>query len=176
MMKDRRSARFCRVLAIAVAVGSVAACDRSDDSAAIRTAAPAPELTIHFSRGESTAAVSRDAPPGGPTLVAALRQLVRGPTAAERAAGIHSWFSSATEGVIRSVAVQQGRAVIDFEDLRDLIPNASTSAGSAMLLRELNTTVFEDPSVQEIEYRMEGSCEQFWEWLQYGGCPIRERT
>lgn len=141
-----------------------------------RTAADTASLTIHFSRAESTAAVSRDAPPGGPTLRAALEHLLRGPTDAERAAGIHSWFSPATEGALRSVTVQQGRAVIDFADLRDLIPNASTSAGSAMLLRELNTTVLEFPSVQTIEYRMEGSCERFWEWLQYGGCPIRERT
>lgn len=141
-----------------------------------RTAADTASLTIHFSRGESTAAVLRNAPAGGATLRAALGHLLRGPTAAERAAGIHSWFSSATADALRTVTVQQGRAVIDFADLRDVIPNASTSAGSAMLLRELNTTVFEFPSVQTIEYRIEGSCERFWEWLQYGGCPISERT
>ena len=109
--------------------------DVAQRTAPHRTAADTASLTIHFSRAESTAAVSRDAPPGGPTLRAALEHLLRGPTAAERAAGLHSWFSPVTEGALRSVTVQQGRAVIDFADLRDLIPNASTSAGSAMLLR-----------------------------------------
>lgn len=130
--------------------------------------APAPPLTIHFSRGESTVTVARAAPAGGSTLEAALGQLLRGPTESERAAGIHSWFSDTTAGALRSAVVDDaGRAVVDFADLRPLIPNASTSAGSAMLMRELNGTVFELPAVQSVEYRIEGSCARFWEWLQY---------
>lgn len=129
---------------------------------------PAAPLTIHFSRGESTVEVMRDAPPGRATLDAALRQLLRGPTESERAAGIHSWFSDTTAGALRFAAVDDaGRAIVDFADLRELIPNASTSAGSGMLLRELNATVFEFADVQSVEYRMEGSCAQFFEWLQY---------
>lgn len=134
------------------------------------------ELTLYFSRGESVVAVSRRAPVGGGGLEAALRQLVQGPTPGERAAGLHSWFSDTTADALRSVSLNdEGRAVVDFEDLRHLIPNASTSAGSGMLLRELNGTVFAMPSVRSVEYRIEGSCEQFWEWLQFGGCRVQER-
>lgn len=161
--KRFRNRGFCRALYLVAAASATTACSH---------AAP---LTIHFSRGESTVAVSREAA-GGAGLEAALRELLRGPTDRERAAGIHSWFSHATADALNSVSVERERAIIDFGDLRNLIPNASTSAGSAMLLRELNATVFEFPSVQSIEYRIDGSCERFWEWLQHGGCQIQERA
>lgn len=133
-------------------------------------------FSIHFSRGESTATVTRRVPAGTVSLEAALRQLLRGPTPAERAEGIHSWFSDTTAQALRSVQVNEaGHAVVDFADLRELIPNASASAGSAMLLRELNGTAFAVPSVESVEYRIQGSCEAFWEWLQYGGCPVQQR-
>ena len=54
-----------------------------------------------------------------------------------------SWFSSRTAGALRSESIDSvGHAVVDFEDLRPLIPNASSSAGSEMLLQELNAAVF----------------------------------
>ncbi len=54
------------------------------------------------------------------------------------------------------------------------IPGASSSTGSTLLLLELNGTVFSIPQVRSVEYRLEGSCEAFWEWLQYD-CRIVER-
>ena len=36
-----------------------------------------------------------------------------------------------------------------------------------MLLEELNTTVFSVEGVRSVDYFIEGSCERFWEWLQY---------
>jgi spore germination protein GerM len=146
----------------------VAPADAPTDPPTSNAPAEGTLLTIYFSRGESVVAVSRHAPAGGASLDAALRQLLGGPSESERAAGIHSWFSDTTAGALRSAAVDQaGRAVVDFADLRELIPNASTSAGSALLLGELNATVFELPSVRTVEYRIEGSCQAFWEWLQY---------
>lgn len=58
------------------------------------------------------------------------------------------------------------RAVIDFTDVTGLLSGASSSAGSRALLAELNATVFEVGSVESVLYRMEGSCERFWNWLQ----------
>jgi hypothetical protein len=63
---------------------------------------------------------------------------------------------------------------VDFEDLRALIPNASSSAGSALLLEELNTAVFSVEGVRSVDYLIEGSCDRFWEWLQYG-CQTIDR-
>jgi hypothetical protein len=137
--------------------------------------ASAARVTLVFSRGEASAEVTRalDTPEPGPEEV--LQALLAGPTPGERAEGIGSWFSEATGGALRSAVLgADGLLVVDFHDLRTLIPNASASAGSAMLLRELNGTLFALPGVRSIEYRMEGSCDIFWNWLQYE-CRIETR-
>lgn len=104
-------------------------------------------------------------------LRAALERMLRGPTDAERAAGANSWFSDTTADALESVDVDAaGHATVEFADLRRMIPNASSSAGSAMLLDELKAAVFSVPAVESVEYRIDGSCEAFWEWLQVGGC------
>jgi hypothetical protein len=111
-------------------------------------------------------------PPGSrpsADLREALEQLLRGPTAQQQAGDRHSWFSAETAGALRSVTVDStGHATVEFRDLRPLIPNASSSAGSASLLAELDSAVFQFPGIRSVEYRMEGSCDLFWEWLQYG--------
>jgi len=109
-------------------------------------------------------------------LRASLDALLAGPNATEREARIGSWFSDATAGMIRSVTIRDGHAVVDFDDLRPVIPNASTSAGSARLLSQLDTTVFQFRSVTSVEYRLEGDCSAFNEWLQFGGCKPRTRA
>jgi len=108
-------------------------------------------------------------------LQEALEELVRGPSPEEVAAGLHSWFSEETAHVVRTVQVDdEGLAVVDFRDLQPLIPGASSSAGSEALLEELNAAVFSVPGVEAVEYRMEGSCSRFWEWLQYA-CQVVNR-
>lgn len=100
-------------------------------------------------------------------LRAALEQLLRGPSTPQPE--VHSWFSSTTADALRSVSIDAaGHATVDFADLRVLIPNASSSAGSAMLLDELNASVFSVAGVRSVDYLIEGRCERFWEWLQYG--------
>jgi hypothetical protein len=73
------------------------------------------------------------------------------------------------------VTIAGGHAVVDLGDLRSVIPNASTSAGSALLLAQIDATVFQFRSVESAEYRLQGSCEAFNEWLQFGGCEPRTR-
>src|SRR5690606_40890265 len=108
-------------------------------------------------------------------LRASLNALLAGPTDAEREASLGSWFSAETVGMVRSVTIDDGHAVVDFDDLRPVIPNASTSAGSARLLAQLDATVFQFRNVESVEYRIEGSCADFNEWLQHGGCAARPR-
>ncbi len=86
----------------------------------------------------------------------------------------HSWFTSATAGALRSVSIDSvGHAIVDFADLRTLIPNASSSAGSEMLLAELNTTVFSVTAIRSVDYLIEGRCDLFWEWLQRSCQTVR---
>lgn len=136
-------------------------------------------VAVVFSRGEEPRPVRRPVPAdstNGPAgLRAALERLLRGPTAEEQSDGIDSWFSEETAGVLETVTVDSaGRAVVGFGDLPSRIPNASSSAGSRMLLQQLNGTVFRVPGIQSVEYRVEGSCDRFWEWLQYD-CRVVER-
>jgi len=107
--------------------------------------------------------------PGGDEsrlLRAALDALVAGPTPAEEARGIRSFFSEATADLVTEVTLVGDSATVDFRDLRTHLPNASSSTGSFIFLSELNGTVFGLPGIERVEYRMEGSCEAFWNFLQ----------
>lgn len=106
-------------------------------------------------------------------LLTTLDQLLSGPSTAEQAAGLTSWFSSSTASYLRRVTLDAGRATVDFGDLRSVIPNASTSAGSHLLLSQLDATVFQFPTVTSVIYRIDGSCQVFGEWLQLDGCVPR---
>jgi spore germination protein GerM len=144
-------------------------------AAAVDDVAEASSLTLYFSRGDSSVAVRRVAPDRAAGPEAALRELLRGPTDAEQESGIASWFSPETAGMLRSFELgEDGVAHVDFADLAQVIPSASSSAGSELLLRELNGTLFQYPEVQAIEYSIGGSCEAFWNWLQYD-CEVVRR-
>src|SRR5690606_14333846 len=125
------------------------------------------EVVVYFTRDEEPYPVRREIGARSDVPTAALEELLRGPAAEERARGIRSWSSAETAGMLNHVAVDaSGHAVVDFADFRRAIPNASSSAGSAMLLGELDATVGQFESVRSAEYRIDGSCEAFWNFLQ----------
>jgi hypothetical protein len=133
------------------------------------------EVTVFFHRGEELVPVTRSVASTTGVLRASLEALLAGPTEEERTDGLLAWFSEETEGMLNGVTIDSGgAAVVDVGDLRPLIPNASTSAGSEMLLAQLGATVFQFPTVASVEYRIEGSCDAFFEWLQRG-CEVIER-
>ena len=111
-------------------------------------------------------AVTRTVPLGGGMPAAALTQLLAGPTAAERKAGYWSFFSSETSGMLRSAQISNGVARADFRNFSTIIPNASSSFGSAALLAELDATLKQFPHVQSTVYSFNGDVAAFYEWLQ----------
>jgi putative hemolysin len=110
--------------------------------------------------------VDRQVPADTPA-VEAVAALLAGPTQDELAQGYGGWFSAETEGLLRSVGVTDGTARVDFADLRPVIPNASTSCGSAALLAQLDHTLLQFPEIDATVYSINGSPEAFFEWLQY---------
>lgn len=99
-------------------------------------------------------------------LSGAMRALLRGPTVAERSRGYGGWFSARTAGMLRSVRVSNGVARVDFRNFSRLIPNASSSCGSALLLAQLDRTAKQFPTVRRTVYSFDGSARAFYEWLQ----------
>lgn len=161
----------------------IAACDRSDpDEALVEDAtlqpstmscdisAPPPgEVTVQvvFSCDEQPVGTWRAVPvETTDTLGFALAALLRGPTAAEREAGLDSFFSAATEGMLNRAVVRDGVAHVDLTDFSGIIPNASSSAGSAQLLDQLAGTIFQFDVIREAEITFDGDCDAFWNWIQ----------
>lgn len=142
----------------------------SSETAGADTASASPAMTdapvrVWFLRGEALAPTPR--PAVDRTVRSALESLVAGPTAEERREGLTSWFGDDTRNVLRDVRSEADRVIVDFDgSLPQLIPGAASSAGSEVLLGALDSTVFQFPGVAAVEYRMEGSCDAFWEWLQ----------
>lgn len=96
----------------------------------------------------------------------ALAQLLAGPTDEESAEGLTSWFSTETEGMLNGVVVEGGVAEVDFQDFSSIIPNASSSCGSASLLAQLDSTVLQFPEIEQAVYAFDGDAEAFYSWLQ----------
>jgi hypothetical protein len=130
------------------------------------------EVWVFFTQAEQRYPVRREIPHTEAALRATLEQLLQGPTPEEQAAGITSWFSDETAGMLSRVAIDDdGNALVDFEDFRPIVPGASSAAGSEALLGELNSTIFQYEAVATVDYRIHDSCEAFWHFLQRG-CTI----
>jgi hypothetical protein len=106
-------------------------------------------------------------------LTGALEALLAGPTAAELARGYGGWFTAATAGMLRAAEVVDGVALVDLADLRPVIPGASSSCGSELLLAQLDRTVLGVVEVDHAEYAIDGDPAAFYGWLQYD-VPSRE--
>lgn len=128
-------------------------------------------VTVYFHRGPAddptkVVAVRRTVPRSPKVATAALTQLLAGPTRAERATGYWSVFGPATAGMLRSVRVADQVGYADFRDLRLVIPSAGSSAGTAAMLTELDTTFKQFSNVRRTLYSINGDVPAFYEWLQ----------
>ena len=134
---------------------------------------PPDEVTVHlaFSAGDGSdcsevGTVARTIPSDTDPIAAAFELLVAGPTRDEVSAGASSVFSMATAGSVRSATLSGDLLAVDFRDFRNDLSNAATTCGSEALLAQLNGTGFQFPEVERITYSIDGSCEEFFNWLQ----------
>jgi hypothetical protein len=110
-------------------------------------------------------AVTREVDADDP-VTGALEALLAGPTATEQAQGYGGWFSQDTADTLLAATVDDdGTAHVVFSDLRLMIPNASSSCGSAGLLAQLDTTLLAFDHIRSTRYALadQGA---FYEWLQ----------
>jgi hypothetical protein len=164
-----------RVVATAIAAALVVAVIGTAGGASAGPLAPA-RIVIYAPRGDPGPSCARVFPLARrvqkpAVLAGAMRALLRGPTAAERQRGYGGWFSSKTAGMLRSTRVANGVARVDFRNFSRVIPNASSSCGSALLLAQLDRTAKQFPTVRRTVYSFDGSARAFYEWLQRSPPP-----
>ena len=144
-------------------------------AAAPGTAPPRPKLdrtiTIFLFCGPSSDSFSRAlvrpvdrlVPDDGAPLRAALTQLLLGVSPDESAAGFRSSFSSYTAGQLRGATVERGIATLDLTSGFESTNNYSTSVLSAFVMGQIESTVFNFPEVQGIEFKIDGQRWCGWE-------------
>jgi hypothetical protein len=95
-----------------------------------------------------------------------LEELFKGPTVEEQKDGYTSFFSDATKDILKSIKIDNKIAYVDLKDIRQLIPNASSSCGSAQFLSEMTNTLKQFSSIEKVVFAIEGNPTTFYEWLQ----------
>lgn len=104
-------------------------------------------------------------------LAAALLELLKGPSAAERSLGFSSDFSENTAGMLNSVTMAgEGRAIVDFRDFSPYMKSAGTTAGTFAMNAQLFRTIFQFEEVREVLFQFNGDCEAFYGWTQAVEC------
>jgi hypothetical protein len=99
-------------------------------------------------------------------LTGTLNALLAGPTPTEIDDGYDGWFGPTTADALLDAHLDdQGTVHVTFTDLRQLIPNASTSCGSTALLAMLDTTLLALDDITTTRYALADQT-AFYAWLQ----------
>jgi len=113
----------------------------------------------------------------GRPLNAAVTQLLSGATAEETESGYQSVFSSATADGLRSATIEGGVAILDLTAGFERTNNFSTSAASAIVMSQIEATVFQFPNITGLDFRIEGERWCGWENTCDGTpYPLRTRS
>lgn len=120
------------------------------------------------------APIMRNVSAGSEVIQATLNALLRGLTEEEIATGLSSVFRPETANSLNSVRLDGSALTVDLND-DILVGSYSTSTGSLYFMSELQANLFQFEDVETIEFRLNGSCEAFFNWLQ-GSCQIQTRA
>lgn len=92
----------------------------------------------------------------------ALEQLLAGPTPEERDLGYSSVFPAASQELLIGVDVgDDGLATVDFANGLEAVGALNSSHNRFLLFGTVGETIFNFAEVEAIEFRIEGSCDQF---------------
>jgi spore germination protein GerM len=112
--------------------------------------------------------VERSVPKTSQIAKRTLQELFAGPTELEKKQGYTSFFSEQTKDILISVEISERIAYVDFKDIRNIIPNASSSCGSAQFFAEIEETLKQFRTIDSVMYAINGDPEPFYEWMQIG--------
>lgn len=102
---------------------------------------------------------------------AALTELFSGVTPTERRGPCVGIFERKNRDLLLSLDLEGSRLVVDLKDLnREGLGNVSASHAGSVFLTQILLTLGQFPEVDSVLFRMEGSCEDFYEFIQVGEC------
>ena len=101
---------------------------------------------------------------------AALEQLFAGPTTDEIQQGYSSALT-ATSSPLINIAVEDGTAYIDLQDIRKNQSQISSSCGSSAFLAQITNTLTQFSSIQHIIFAINENPQTFYDWIQ-AGCSL----
>jgi spore germination protein GerM len=103
-------------------------------------------------------------------LEAAMRELLRGPSEAERAAGLYANFTAEHTGeALLEARVDAGRGIVNLDPKiigTPALNNVTTSAGGFGFFWPLYATVFQFPEIDEVVPQWNGDAKAWGEWDQ----------
>lgn len=99
---------------------------------------------------------------------AVLEELFKGPIESEQERGYKSFFSEETKDILKGIEVRNRTAYVNFIDIRNLMPEVSSKCGSEQFLSEIETTLKQFSTIDNIIYLIEGDSAVFYEWIQRG--------
>ncbi len=96
----------------------------------------------------------------------ALEKLFAGPTTDENDRGFSSPFSVKTAQILRELKIAGDTAYVNLTDIRKVLPDVSSSCGSAQFLAEVGETLRALSPNQKIIYALNGNPKTFYDWIQ----------
>ncbi len=104
---------------------------------------------------------------------AALAQLFAGPTADEIQKGYSSALTTTTSPLI-DIAIEDGTAYIDLQDIRKTQSQLSSSCGSSAFLAQVTNTLTQFSSIQHVIFAINQNPQTFYDWIQVG-CSLENK-
>jgi len=135
-------------------------------------------LRVFFPCGASDLAtggtyVYRAVPATDLVLTTTIREMTAGLEDEEAQLGFRTPLPTSADGAFQGVSIVDGTAYLEFGSDDIMPPGVATVEGAQVFLSTLNANVFQFSSISAVEYRLNGSCDAFWQRLGAEECnPI----
>ena len=138
-------------------------------------------LRVYFPCGSNPLAsgqvwVYRAVAPTDPVLTTSMKEMVKGLDEDEASLGYRSPFPDSAPGSFLGATIDREDAKAFLEFTSDVFPDGvDTPEGAQVFLSTLNANVFQFSNINQVEYRLGGSCDAFWQQLG-GSCDVITRA
>jgi spore germination protein GerM len=106
---------------------------------------------------------------------AALEELFKGTTKDERKREFWSFPAEDTRDIIKSLNIKNKIAFLDFKKVVfEKLGNTTSSCGGGFY-PSIEATLKQFPSIREVVFAVDGSTNDFYEWVQVGECPFSKK-